>query len=75
MEIQLDVKVRLGKGAFGAVFPGTFRGRQVVVKRVDLFDANGNEEETLKQLDHPHIAKTLSRRVQRRIQVRLCRKE
>ncbi|EFX78333.1 hypothetical protein DAPPUDRAFT_246435 [Daphnia pulex] len=57
MEIQLDVKVRLGKGAFGAVFPGTFRGRQVAVKRVDLFDANGNEEETLKQLDHPHIAK------------------
>ncbi len=57
MEIQLDVTVRIGKGAFGSVFSGTFRGGKVAVKRVELLDANGNEEDSLKQLDHPHIAK------------------
>ncbi|XP_046457501.1 serine/threonine-protein kinase/endoribonuclease IRE2-like [Daphnia pulex] len=57
MKIQLDLKDRIGKGAFGSVFSGTFEDRQVAVKRVELLDANGNEEDTLKQLDHPHIAK------------------
>lgn len=57
MEIQLDLRDRIGKGAFGSVFSGTFEGRQVAVKRVELLDANGNEEDTLKQLHHPHIAK------------------
>ena len=58
MEIQFDRKVRLGQGGYGAVFPGTFQGKKVAVKRVQLIDAtNENEENIMKQLDHPNIVK------------------
>ena len=58
MEIQFDRKVRLGQGGYGAVFPGTFQGNKVAVKRVQLIDAtNENEENIMKQLDHPNIVK------------------
>jgi serine/threonine-protein kinase/endoribonuclease IRE1 len=39
------------------VFPGTFQGREVAIKRVELINATDNEEEALKQLDHPNIVK------------------
>ena len=58
MEIQFDDKVRLGEGAYGSVFPGTFQGNKVAVKRVLLIDAtNENEENIMQQLDHPNVVK------------------
>jgi hypothetical protein len=57
MEIQYNRAVSLGEGGSGSVFSGTFQGRKVAVKRVLLNMANGNEEEALKQLDHPNIVK------------------
>jgi serine/threonine protein kinase len=57
MEIQYNRKVPLGEGGYGSVFPGTFQGREVAVKRVLLNMANFNEEEALKKLDHPNIVK------------------
>ena len=57
MEIQFNKEVLIGKGGFGSVFPGTFQGRKVAVKRVELINATDNEEEALKQLDHPNIVK------------------
>jgi serine/threonine protein kinase len=58
MEIQFDREVRLGQGGYGAVFPGTFRGKKVAVKRVQLIDAtNENEENILQKLNHPNIVR------------------
>ncbi len=57
MEIQYNREVQLGEGGSGSVFPGTFQGREVAVKRVLLNMANGNEEEALKKLNHPNIVK------------------
>ena len=57
MEIQPDTTRRLGKGGYGTVFLGTFQGNAVAVKRIDLLDANGREEETLQALAHTNIAK------------------
>jgi serine/threonine protein kinase len=57
MEIEFNSQVLLGRGGFGSVFPGTFQGREVAIKRVELINATDNEEEALKQLDHPNIVK------------------
>ena len=58
MEIQFDDKVRLGEGVYGSVFPGTFQGNNVAVKRVLVINAtNENEENILQQLNHPNIVK------------------
>jgi serine/threonine protein kinase len=57
MQIKYE-KVPLGEGGFGSVFPGTFNGRQVAVKRVALHKVNNdNEEKTLQQLNHPNVIK------------------
>ena len=48
----------LGKGAYAFVFKGTFHGRQVAVKRVQLLDINeDNEREMLamKKLNHQNV--------------------
>ena len=58
MEIQFDRNVQLGQGGHGAVFPGTFQGNKVAVKRVQLIDAtNENEENILQKLNHPNIVR------------------
>ena len=58
MEIQFDRDIQLGQGGYGAVFPGTFQGKKVAVKRVQLIDAtNENEENILQKLNHPNIVK------------------
>jgi serine/threonine-protein kinase/endoribonuclease IRE1 len=57
MEIQYNRAVPLGEGGYGSVFQGTFKGREVAVKRVLLNMANDNEEEALRKLDHPNIVK------------------
>jgi hypothetical protein len=57
--MEFDSQVRLGRGDFGSVFPGTFEGREAAIRRIELIDASDNEEEALKQLDHPNIIKFL----------------
>ncbi|XP_057367110.1 uncharacterized protein LOC130688145 [Daphnia carinata] len=58
MATSYDGKVPLGQGGYGSVFPGTFEGREVAVKRVEVYRlGNNNEEEILKQLNHPNIVK------------------
>lgn len=56
MEIQFDKDDRLGNGGYGSVFSGKFKNRDVAVKRVELIHATDNEE-ALKQLDHPNVVK------------------
>ena len=58
MEIEFDRDVQLGQGGHGSVFPGTFKGNKVAVKRVLVTGAtNENEENIMQQLDHPNIVK------------------
>lgn len=58
MATSYDGSVPLGQGGQGSVFPGEFEGREVAVKRVAVFRLrNNNEEEALKQLNHPNIVK------------------
>ncbi len=57
MQIQFNSKDILGEGGFGSVFRGTFDGREVAVKRVVMTKVNDNEENVLKQLDHPNVIK------------------
>jgi serine/threonine protein kinase len=49
----------LGKGGFGIVFEGVWRGKPVAIKRIALSDITSNEreEEALKKLDHPNVIK------------------
>lgn len=58
-QISIDSKprVQLGTGGFGSVFKGKYKGRPVAVKRVWVQNCNRNEEEAMKQLNHPNIVK------------------
>ena len=57
MKIEYEPNVRLGQGGYGSVFPGTFSGFRVAVKRVALIDSDDKEENALQLLDHPNVVK------------------
>lgn len=60
--MQYDKKELLGKGGYGSVFLGTFEGKRVAVKRIELIGEDvldDNELKALQQLDHPHVIKLL----------------
>jgi hypothetical protein len=57
-KIKINVPhVPLGEGGYGSVFSGKFEGREVAVKRIDLFKVSENEEKSLQMLDHPNVIK------------------
>ena len=47
MQIEYDREVPLGKGEYGSVFPGKYRGRKVAVIRVQLHLVSDIEEKSL----------------------------
>ncbi|XP_057374562.1 serine/threonine-protein kinase/endoribonuclease IRE2-like [Daphnia carinata] len=61
--MQYDKKDFIGRGAFGSVFLGTFKGKKVAIKRIELVGEPvpvvDNELEALQQLDHPNVVKLL----------------
>lgn len=57
MKIKFDCIDNLGNGGYGSVYKGQFENSSVAVKRVLLAQANSNEEESLKKLDHPNVVK------------------
>jgi hypothetical protein len=58
MEIQIDDKVPLGEVGHGSVFSGTFGESKVTVKKIQLIDThNENEENLMRNLNHPNIVK------------------
>lgn len=60
--MQCNNKKLLGRGRYGSVFLGTFEGKTVAVKRIELIGEDvldDNELKTLQQLDHPHVIKLL----------------
>ena len=61
MEIQITNKITpLGSGGYSHVFAGTYKGKDVAVKRIQLLDAaDDNEIKVMQQLDHPNIIKLL----------------
>ncbi|KAK4014944.1 hypothetical protein OUZ56_027456 [Daphnia magna] len=59
MKIWLNRDAVLGQGGFAAVFKGKFGGREVAVKRVELFKVDKREEDAMLKLEHPNIVKLL----------------
>lgn len=60
MEIACIREIILGRGQYGIVYQGIFRGKPVAVKRVQLIDVeNSKIEEDLKNLNHPNVLKLL----------------
>ena len=57
MQIQFNRKDIIAQGAYGIVFRGKFNGREVAVKRVELRNVSENEENALRELDHPNVIK------------------
>ncbi len=63
--MQFDRRKKIGIGAYSSVFAGTFKGEKVAVKRVQLMDYRGRDEDldrsvtrsvTVHQLfSHPNI--------------------
>jgi serine/threonine protein kinase len=57
-ELQFDRRNVLGQGGYGIVYAGTFEGKKVAVRRIQLMDSNPtNNREVLNQqlLNHPNI--------------------
>ena len=54
---------QLGKGGFGLVYRGTFRGRDVAIKKVRINDPTpekaAREYDVILKLDHPNVLKLL----------------
>jgi serine/threonine-protein kinase/endoribonuclease IRE1 len=61
MEIQIKNKnTPLGSGGSSFVFAGTYKGKDVAVKRIQLLvAAEDNEVKVMQKLDHPNIVKLL----------------
>jgi predicted Ser/Thr protein kinase len=57
--VQFDRNNLIGKGRYGVVFRGTFKGEEVAVKRVQRMDSRtSNDREVLNNqqlLNHPNI--------------------
>ena len=53
----------LGGGGFGLVCRGTFRGRDVAIKKVPILrwtsERAAREYEVMRELDHPNVLKLL----------------
>ena len=57
-DVRIDRGNVIGRGGFGMVFAGTFKGEKVAVKRVQLMDSNPSEREVPNNqqlLNHPNI--------------------
>lgn len=62
MEVNQDSK--LGQGTYAVVFPGSWRGIEVAIKRIQRHDLLSDREETvMKDLDHPNVLKFLDMEV------------
>jgi len=57
-KITYDRTRLLGKGGYGAVFVGTFNGKEVAVKRIEHHNrCDDKEEKALRMFDHPNVIK------------------
>lgn len=64
--VNVDESKKIGKGAFGVVFEGTYEGNRVAVKRIPVEGADHatkateiTEAERPKDLDHENVLKLL----------------
>jgi predicted Ser/Thr protein kinase len=59
LSISIDREKVLGKGRYGIVYEGTWMGRKVAVKRIQIEDFQNNKggEEALQKLDHQNVVK------------------
>jgi serine/threonine-protein kinase/endoribonuclease IRE1 len=52
-----DLKNKLGEGRYGIVCKGSWDGKTVAIKRIQLHHCCNQEEEAMKKLDHPNVIK------------------
>ncbi len=62
-DFTFDKNNKLGKGGYGHVYRGTFSGRDVAIKKVQIDDPTpdrvAREYENMRMLDHPNVLKLL----------------
>ena len=60
---EFTIGEELGEGGFGLVCRGTFRGRDVAIKKVPIIrripERAARECELMRELDHPNVLKLL----------------
>ena len=63
LKIEIDTKQILGRGAYGYVFKGSWNGKEVAVKRVQLLDLeeiiHDRELSALQRFDHSNVINLL----------------
>lgn len=64
--VNIDENKKLGKGAFGVVFEGTYQGKQVAIKRIPVEGEDCkskareiNDAEIPMKLNHENVMKLL----------------
>lgn len=59
--INMNMRVKLGRGGYGQVYLGDYKGIKVAVKKIELSQVKSNkrEEDALMNLKHDNIVKLL----------------
>jgi predicted Ser/Thr protein kinase len=56
--IIIDRCKLIGQGCYGIVFEGTWKGKKVAVKRIQIENVENNlGEEAMQKIDHPNVVK------------------
>ncbi|XP_046638821.1 cell division protein kinase 2 homolog [Daphnia pulicaria] len=57
MSLIFNPHNKLGEGGYGIVCKGSWDGKTVAIKRIQLHQCCNQEEDAMKKLDHPNVVK------------------
>ncbi len=55
IDVDIDRSSVVGRGAYGVLFAGTFKGEKVAVKRIQLMDYGDSEKDFERSLEIQHL--------------------